>query len=73
MKHANDTFKLNEKVCFIDDFMPDHIMTVSGFEHPTGVLLDNGRRFSIMEMLRLAEDDEVAANKRLHHHSATDN
>lgn len=56
-------FLIGTKVVFIDDDMPNHLMTVSRVD-PDAVWMDDDHKFAIKELIRIATTEEIAANCR---------
>lgn len=60
----NSDFLPGDVVVFINEDMPDHLMTVSTVEH-LGVFLDEGQKFAMSHLIRTASLSELKANRRL--------
>lgn len=62
----NDKFDLiaGDVVVFINEDMPDHLMTVSSVEH-LGVFLDEGQKFAMSHLVRTASLIELKVKHRL--------
>ena len=56
-------FEAGDKVVYVDDFMPDSVSVVS--EVNDRVWLNGNNAVCIEEMIKHAEDEEIAAGKRL--------
>ena len=56
-------FQKGIKVVFIDDDMPNHVMTISRVD-PEAVWMDDDHKFAIRELIRWATDEEISANYR---------
>ena len=58
-------FKVGDKVVYVDDFMPDSVSVVS--EVNDRVWLNGNNAVCIKEMIKHAEDEEIAAGNRITH------
>jgi len=56
-------FKVGDKVVYVDDFMPDSVSVVS--EVNDRVWLNGNNAVCIKEMIKHAEDEEIAAGHRI--------
>ena len=56
-------FKVGDKVVYVDDFMPDSVSVVS--EVNDRVWLNGNNAICIKEMIKHAEDEEIAAGHRI--------
>ncbi|PPZ93787.1 hypothetical protein C5B41_13795 [Acinetobacter ursingii] len=56
-------FEVGMKVVFIDDYMPDDVMTISSL-NTDAVFMDDDTKFSIKELIRVATVDEIQSNCR---------
>lgn len=63
MPNSSD-FVVGDTVVFVDDFMPDQLMTIHKVQSD-GILLDGNRKFALSHMLRHATTSEIKAKKRL--------
>ena len=57
-------FVKGDTVVFVDEFMPDHLMTVHKVQGD-GILLDGNRKFALAHLLRHASTVELNAKRRL--------
>ena len=57
-------FVKGDTVVFVDEFMPDHLMTVHKVQGD-GILLDDNRKFALAHLLRHASTVELNAKRRL--------
>ena len=62
-RRANNIFEAGDKVVYLDDFMPDSVSVVS--EVNDRVWLNGNNAVCIKEIIKHAEDEEIAAGKRL--------
>ena len=62
-RHQHNIFEVGDKVVYVDDFMPDSVSVVS--EVNDRVWLNGNNAVCIKEMIKHAEDEEIAAGKRL--------
>ena len=60
----NSDFLPGDVVVFINEDMPNHLMTVSTVEH-LGVFLDDGQKFAMSHLIRTASLSELKAKRRL--------
>ena len=63
MPNSSD-FVVGDTVVFVDDFMPNHLMTVHKVQGDE-VLLDGGHKFALIDLLRHATTVELSAKRRL--------
>ena len=62
-RRQHNIFEVGDKVVYVDDFMPDSVSVVS--EVNDRVWLNGNNAVCIKEMIKHAEDEEIAAGKRL--------
>ena len=62
-RRQHNIFEVGDKVVYVDDFMPDSVSVVSGVNDR--VWLNGNNAVCIKEMIKHAEDEEIAAGKRL--------
>ena len=62
-RRQHNIFEVGGKVVYVDDFMPDSVSVVS--EVNDRVWLNGNNAVCIKEMIKHAEDEEIAAGKRL--------
>ncbi|WP_336933344.1 hypothetical protein [Acinetobacter bereziniae] len=56
-------FKIGTKVVFINDDMPNHIMTISRVD-TEALWMDDDHKFAIKELVRVATAEEIESNCR---------
>ena len=64
LEQERSDFLEGDTVVFIDNFMPDHLMTVHKVQGD-GILLDDNRKFALAHLLRHASTVELNAKRRL--------
>ena len=62
-RRQHNIFEVGDKVVYVDDFMPDSVSVVS--EVNDRVWLNGNNAVCIKEIIKHAEDEEIAAGKRL--------
>lgn len=64
LEQESSDFLEGDTVVFIDNFMPDNLMTVHKVQGD-GILLDGNRKFALVHLLRHASTVELNAKRRL--------
>ncbi len=64
LEQERSDFLEGDTVVFIDNFMPDNLMTVHKVQGD-GILLDGNRKFALVHLLRHASTVELNAKRRL--------
>ena len=64
LEQERSDFLEGDTVVFIDNFMPDNLMTVHKVQGD-GILLDGNRKFALAHLLRHASTVELNAKRRL--------
>jgi len=64
LEQESSDFLEGDTVVFIDNFMPDNLMTVHKVQGD-GILLDGNRKFALAHLLRHASTVELNAKRRL--------
>lgn len=58
-------YKVNDKVVYVDDFMPPEVMTISKVEDGSVCMDDGSKACHCLDMLQLASADEINQGIRL--------
>ena len=69
-RRQHNIFEVGDKVVYVDDFMPDSVSVVS--EVNDRVWLNGNNAVCIKEIIKHAEDEEIAAGRRINNDMGDD-